>query len=240
MRLRRAVLAVLLLAPLLNPSGLQPATASPQVKVDVQFGTTVATTPASRIGFTASGFGVDGGPVPRSRADQAALAALGAGAVRIHLAPDGKGGVVAGAAGADRTLSGDQWLDTYEGMGLEATVVVNLDPADAVAVQHHLTATGHHVRRYVLGNELDANSRSDLGQDAYVERFGEVAAALRSSDPTLQVGGPAVACWDCLGRDFVRKLVALPAERRPSFVDWHEYGAGDGEPAAMSTSYRYA
>lgn len=234
------VLAGLLLA-LLPMSTLQPAAAAmpPPVQISVGFGTTTSPTPVSHLGFTASEFGVEGGTVPTSTADQKTLRALGAGAVRIHLTPDGRGGVVGGAGGGDRSLTGDQWLDTYEAMGLAPTVVVNLDKADALAVQTYLRATGHDVRRYVLGNEMDANSKSDVGQDGYVARFAQVAAALRSSDPTLQVGGPAVACWDCLGRTFVQKLVALPRASRPSFVDWHEYGSGAGQPASMATSYRY-
>lgn len=210
------------------------------VAIAVDFTTTIAATPADHIGFTATEFGVEGGPVPRSAADQTALKALGAGAVRIQLTSDGKGGVVGGSGGGDKSLTGDQWLDSYEAMGLEPTVIVDLDQTDALAVQTYLRTNGHQVRRYIVGNEMDANSSSAVSQDTYVQRFGDVAAALRSTDPTVEVGGPAVACWDCLGQQFVQKLAGLSGVRRPSFVDWHEYGSGDGQSASMTTSYRYA
>lgn len=220
-------------------AAVQVAEADTDTAVTVDFNNVIAQTPAGNIGFTASEFGDEGGPVPSNSADRTALTALHAGAVRIHLTPDGNGGVIGGAGGGDKTLTGDQWLDTYEAIGALPTVIVNLDVNDAVGVLNYLRANGHDVRRYLVGNEMDDNSKSNVSEADYITRFGDVAAAMRAIDPTLAIGAPSTSSFDALNQNFVSGLLALTGTRRPSFLDFHAYGGGAGETTTMDKAWRY-
>jgi hypothetical protein len=216
------------------------ASSVPMNPVRVDFDSPLVAIPAEHLGFTATTFDVEGGSVARNPADAAALGALGAGAVRIHLAPGPDGEVVSGALGGDRSIRAGRWLDTYVRMGLRPTVVVNLDRDDALAVLAAVRASGHDVRRYVLGNEMDANSRSDLSPQEYVQRFRDIAGAMRAIDPALEIGGPAPAYFEGLTPELVNGLVRAPAAERASFIDFHAYGAGKGETATAASAWRYA
>lgn len=214
------------------------AFAAPTTAVTVDFTNTIAQTPASNIGFTATTFGVEGGPVTRSGADIASLKALGAGAVRIHLKPSGNG-VISGAGGGDASVSGQAWLDTYKEIGVTPTVIVNLDVNDATAVLRYLMANNYNVNRFIVGNEMDENSKADVSQDEYTTKFHRIAAAMRAIKPGVEVGGPGVACWDCFNEQWVKNLMDAPANERPSFIDYHAYGAGNGQNATMASSVTY-
>jgi hypothetical protein len=214
------------------------ADAADTTAISVDFTKTIASTPASNIGFTATTFGVEGGPVPKSPADIASLKALGAGAVRIHLKPGG-GGVVSGAGGGDTSVSGQAWLDAYQQIGVKPTVIVNLDVNDATGVLQYLVAHNYDVDRIIVGNEMDDNSKANVGQGDYTAKFHQIAAALRAIKSDVQVGGPGVACWDCINEQWVKSLMNAPASERPSFIDYHAYGAGSGKNATMASSLMY-
>jgi hypothetical protein len=235
---RRIGLAVVLATAIgVTPSVVERAEAG--VTVSVDFDRPLLDVPRDHIGFTATTFDVDGGTVPDDPADTATLARLGAGAVRIHLRATPDGGVVSGAAGGQESVSADTWLRTYTGMGLAPTVVLDLDRSGALAVLRYLREHDHPVHRFVLGNEMDANSAADVSPAEYVRRFREIATAMRAVDPTLQIGGPAPAHFEGLSDELVRGLLRGPARSRASFIDFHGYGAGRGEQATMDSSWRY-
>jgi hypothetical protein len=213
--------------------------ADPAVSITVDFAERTVATPRTNIGFTATTFAVDGGTVVSNAGDASALGRLGAGAVRIHLRRGPDGSVVTGAAGGDQAVPADRWLQAYEQMGLAPTVVLDLDRDGALAVLHHLRLAGHDVRRYVIGNEMDANSRADVSAEEYVRRFTEIATAMREVDPSLEIGGPAPADFEGLDQSLVAGLVQAPRAGRASFIDFHAYGAGEGEQATMPSSWRY-
>lgn len=216
------------------------AVVEPPVSIVVDFGSVPVPTPASNIGFTATTFDVDGGDITRSPGDAATLSELGAGAVRIHLRQGEDGSVVTGAQGGVAGVPARRWLETYAGAGAQLTVVVDLDQAGALAVLRYLRSSGFRVHRFVIGNENDANSRADVPPEEYVKRFRAIARAMRAVDPTLQIGGPAPAYFEGLDQALVDGLVQAPTAERASFIDFHAYGAGEGERAAMSSSWRYA
>lgn len=220
---------------------LRSASAGVPVDVRVDFSAPVAPTPPSSVGFTATTFGVDDGTVVQSAAARASLHQLGAGAVRIHLAPDGSGRITSGAGGGDRTATADAWLDAYDAVGVAPTVIVNLDVQDALAVLQDVRANGHLVRRYIVGNEMDANSKSNVAAATYVQRFREVAKAMRAVDPSLEIGGPAPAYFEGATNELVDGLVRAPsAAEKASFIDYHAYGSGQGTPATKEAAWRYA
>jgi hypothetical protein len=214
------------------------ATAAPVTGIAVDFTKALAPTPASNIGFTATTFRVEGGPVARSDADIAALRNLSVGSVRLHLKPGGTG-VISGAEGGDSTVSGQAWLDAYKRIGAKPTVIVNLDVDDATDVLRYLVANNYDVDRFIVGNEMDGNSKSAVSEGDYTTKFHQIAAAMRAIKPGIQVGGPGVACWDCINEQWVKRLMDAPANERPSFIDYHAYGAGRGQNATMASSLVY-
>lgn len=217
------------------------ANAAPDTVVSVDFGTVVGKVPANRFGVTFSTFGVEGGPVAKSPEDIAALRDLKVGAIRVHLKPDGKGGVVSGAGGGVTDVTGHEWLAAIESIGAEPTVIVNTDTSDALDVLNYLNRQGHQVKRFIIGNEMDENSKSKMSAAEYTAAFRRIAAAMRQVTPDLRIGGPAPAYFDeDLLRVFVQGAVheAPPAERA-SFVDYHAYGAGNNENATIASSVRY-
>ncbi|NUU24407.1 MAG: hypothetical protein HOV68_23325, partial [Streptomycetaceae bacterium] len=217
------------------------ASAAPDTVVSVDFGKVIAQSPPENFGVTFSTFAVDGGPVAKSPDDIAALRGLGVGGVRVHLKPDGRGGVVSGAGGGDTSVTGDEWVSAIERIGAEPTVIVNTDPGDALAVLNYLNQHGHHVNRFIIGNEMDANSKSNLPADQYTSAFRQIAARMRQVTPDLEIGGPAPAYFaEDLLRTFIDGAVrdASPQERA-SFIDFHAYGAGNGENATVASSTRY-
>ncbi|MGD9525523.1 hypothetical protein [Pseudonocardia sp.] len=205
-----------------------------EIVVDLEW--PIAQLPRAAIGFTATTFADVPGPVVGNPRDLAALGALGAGAVRIHLAPR-DGAVVSGARGGDRSIPAERWLRAYGELGLRPTVVVDLDRDAALAVLDAVRPYG--VRRFVLGNEMDAHSRADVGDAGYVRRFREIAAAMRRVDPHLEIGGPATAHYEGLNDPLLRGLLDAPPAQRVSFVDFHAYGAGEGETATPESALRY-
>jgi len=220
------------------------AEAAATTTIAVDFTTPVADSPVTNFGLTFSTFGasVDGGPTATSPADIAALKALSPGAIRVHLKPDANGNIVTGADNGDTSVSGDAWIDAMEQIGAEPTVIVNLDQADALAVLNYLNANGHAVKRYILGNEFDANSKSNVSAAEYATRFRQIAAAMRQVTPDLQIGGPAPASF---ATDVLQTVIdgivagAAPAEKA-SFIDYHAYGSGAGVNATIADSTRYA
>jgi hypothetical protein len=212
----------------------------PGESISVDFTSISVPTPRSNIGFTATTLGVDGGTVVDDPRDAAALGALGAGAVRIHLRSLGAGEVVTGAKGGVGNIPAARWLKTYTDMGVQLTVIVDLNRSGAVDVLEYLRASGYPVQRFVLGNEMDGNSQADVSPAEYVKRFREIAKAMRAIDPTLEIGGPAPAYFEGLSQELVDGLLRAPPDERASFIDFHAYGAGRGEQATMSSSLQYA
>ncbi|NUT20449.1 MAG: hypothetical protein HOV77_14790 [Hamadaea sp.] len=219
-----------------------PARAAATTTIAVDFTSPIAPSPAGNFGVTFSTFGVDGGPTATHPADIAALANLAPGSIRVHLKPDANGNIVTGADSGDTSISGDVWLDTIEQIGAQPTVIVNLDQADALAVLNYVNATGHTVQRFILGNEFDANSKSDVSAADYVTKFRQIAAAMRAVTPGLEIGGPAPAYFED-GRlhDIITGIVTnATGTQRASFIDYHAYGSGAGVNATIAESTRYA
>jgi hypothetical protein len=223
------------------PTAVQ-AAATTTIAVD--FTTPIANSPAANFGLTFSTFGasVDGGPTATSPADIAALKALAPGTIRVHLKPDANGNIVTGADNGDTSVSGDAWVDTMEQIGAEPTVIVNLDQADALAVLNYLNANGHAVKRYILGNEFDANSKSNVSAAEYATKFRQIAAAMRAITPGLEIGGPAPASFatDTLQTVIDGIVTNATGTQRASFIDYHAYGSGAGVNATIADSTRYA
>ncbi|MGW0657878.1 hypothetical protein [Streptodolium elevatio] len=217
------------------------ANAAPDTVLSVDFTKVVGQAPAGNFGVTFSTFAVDGGPVVKNPGDIAALRGLGVGGIRVHLAPNDRGEIVSGAGGGDRGITGHEWLSAIEAIGAEPTVVVNADRADALAVLGYLNQYGHHVKRFVIGNEMDENSKSKMTAEQYTAAFRTIAAQMRARTPGLEIGGPATAYFDeGLLRVFVDGAVhQAPPQERASFVDFHAYGAGNGENATVASSIRY-
>lgn len=235
-----SAMALLVGSSLAGPSPTAHAAASTAITVD--FTKPTVASPRENFGFTFSTFGDEGGPVPSSPADIASLKRLGAGTVRIHLKPGPNGSIVSGADGGNTAIPADRWIDVIEELGAEPIVIVNADRADALAVLDHLNATGHSVKRFIIGNEMDANSKSNLSPAAYTSAFRSIAAAMRQVTPGLEIGGPAPAWFDTgLMRTFISGAVtnASPQEKA-SFIDFHAYGSGEGVNATMAQSTRYS
>lgn len=231
---RRLLLGALPAVGLLTACGLADGGRDDEITVD--FGVPLADVPRDAVGFTATTFAGAAGPVAENPRDLAALGALGAGAVRIHLtAEDGR--VVSGAQGGDRQITADRWLRAYGALGLRPTVVLDLNRTTALEVLDAVRP--HGVRRFVLGNEMDGNSESDVGDGEYVRRFREIAAAMRAVDPRLEIGGPAPAYYEGLSDRLLSGLLDAPSPERASFVDFHAYGAGEGETATAESALRY-
>ncbi|MEJ3746200.1 hypothetical protein WEI85_23285 [Actinomycetes bacterium KLBMP 9797] len=231
------VAAALVTAGLMAPA----AHAAPTTTITVDFTAPVAASPPENFGLTFSTFGVDGGPTANNAADIAALRALDPGAIRVHLKPLSDGRIVTGAADGDQSISGDRWIDVIEEIGAEPVVIVNVDEAEAVAVLNYLNANGHQVKRFIVGNEMDANSGADLTAAEYTAAFRRIARAMRQITPDLRIGGPAPAHFatDIL-RVFIDGAVTnAPAIEKAGFVDYHAYGSGAGQNATIAQSTQY-
>ena len=219
-----------------------PVRAAETTNISVDFTEPKVASPRQNFGFTFSTFGDEGGPVPSNPADIASLKRLSAGTVRLHLEPGPDGSVISGADGGATSISGDRWVDVIEELGAEPIVIVNADRADALAVLNYLNTNGHNVKRFIIGNEMDANSKSNLSDAAYTNTFKSIAAAMRQVTPGLQIGGPAPAWFNTgLMQTFINGAVknATPLEKA-SFIDFHAYGSGEGDNATMAQSTRYS
>ena len=206
--------------------------------VTVDFNTVRTTLSPLAFSMDASGYGSNRTQLPRQSAQQRALATLGVAMMRInlgYLTPGDPGSpIVCLAAGADRSLSGDEWVAAIRAAGALPAIRVQMNAAVAPAiwatdaanlVRHFNNTAGRAtppVTRWIIGNEPDANQ---LTAAAYTAGFAAMARAMKAVDPTIQLGGPAVSHYK---PSYLVEFFSLIAREGivPDFVIWHSYGTG--------------
>ncbi|WP_329426210.1 hypothetical protein OG339_39025 [Streptosporangium sp. NBC_01495] len=125
--------------------------------------------------------------------------------------------IVANGAGADTTVTGDQWVSAIKARGAEPMVIVPESAVDAANIVRHFNtgSTQNRVARWIIGNEP-----ADFA--AYSVKFNAAYDAMKAVDPTIKIGGPAAA-WPDMGA--IRTFLKTSGSRT-DFVDFHKYGEG--------------
>lgn len=226
---------VLIVVSLLLPARLFAATAA----VTIDFNSVEHTLSALTFGMNASGYGANKTQLPRQPAQQRALATLGVAVMRInlgYLTPGDPGSpIVCLAAGADRSLSGDEWVAAIRASGalpairvqMNAAIAPEIWAADAANLVRHFNQPAGGgattpVTRWIIGNEPDANK---LTAETYTAGFAAMFRAMKAIDPAIQIGGPAVSHYK---PSYLVEFFARIAREGvvPDFVIWHSYGTG--------------
>ena len=188
----------------------------------------------------ASGYGGEGGQLPRQPGQQERLAALRVAMMRINLGyrtpGDPASGLVCLASGSDATIDGLDWLAAIRRSGAVPAVRLQMNPAvtpdiwvaDAVSMVRQFNARPEtRIDRWVIGNEPDAKKNGHT-LESYTAGFIAIFQAMKAVDPAIQIGGPATASYqaaeDGFLKSFLRNLHA--AGIVPDFVDFHTYGTG--------------
>jgi hypothetical protein len=215
---RAAVAGVLTTVLAALAAGTAPAAeAAPDVTVD--FGHTVRAVPRDTFSADITGYGY-GSYLTNDERHRAMLDGR-YGSLRMELAyavpGDPTSAIVAGGAGADRSVPGDAWIAAIEDTGAAPVVIVPADPVDAANLVRHFNAGGTRVARWIVGNEPGGTAA------AYAKRFNAVHDAMTAADPAIEVGGPALAHPDLA---FIEEFLRLSGSRA-DFVDFHKYGAGE-------------
>lgn len=208
--------------------------------VAVDFNTVHTTLSPLTFSMCASGYGGDGGQLPKQPGQQQRIAALKTAMMRINLgyrtAGDPSSGLACLAGGADASISGEDWLDAIRRSGAVPAVRLQMNPAagqatwvaDAVSMLRQFNASpATRVERWIIGNEPDAKKNGHT-LESYTAGFIAMFKAMKAVDPTIKIGGPATASYqaaeDGFLKSFLRNLHA--AGVTPDFVDFHTYGTG--------------
>jgi hypothetical protein len=187
------------------------------------FGSTVRSVPRDTFSADITGYGYDKYITsdPRHRAMLNGLY----GSLRMELVYAVPGNpasaIVAGGAGADKTVPGDAWITAIKQVGAEPTLIVPDNAADAANLVRHFNLGGNRIGRWIIGNESDSKENGDA--KSYSARFNTVYDAMKAVDPSISVGGPAASSPKM---DYITEFLA-GSGTRTDFVDFHKYGAGE-------------
>lgn len=188
----------------------------------------------------ASGYGGDGGQLPKQPGQQKRIAALKIAMMRINLGyrtpGDPSSGLVCLASGSDPEIDGLDWLAAIRRSGAVPAIRLQMNPAvsqdvwvaDAVSMVRQFNAKPEtRIDRWVIGNEPDAKKNGHT-LESYTAGFIAMFKAMKAADSAIQIGGPATASYqvaeDGFLKSFLRNLHA--AGVTPDFVDFHTYGTG--------------
>lgn len=208
--------------------------------VAVDFGRVETVLSPLAFSMCASGYGGDGGQLPKQPQHQARLVALKVAMMRINLgyrtAGDPTSGLVCLAGGSDASIDGLDWLAAIRRSGAVPAVRLQMNPAvsqdvwvaDAVSMVKRFNARPEtRIDRWIIGNEPDAKKNGHT-LESYTAGYIAIMRSMKAVDSTIQVGGPATASYqaaeDGFLKSFLRNLHA--AGITPDFVDFHTYGTG--------------
>jgi hypothetical protein len=194
------------------------------VNVTVDFAAAVHPVPPDAFGADITGYG-GGHYITNDGAERAMLGGGRYGQLRMELRYATPGNpnspIVAGGAGAEQSVTGDQWVTAMKDLGAAPLVIVPLDAVDAANLVRHFNTgpTPNRVGRWVVGNEPDGQG---ISADSYAASFNTISDAMKAVDPTIEVGGPANA-WPNM--TFIQRFLQLSGSRT-DFIDFHKYGMG--------------
>ncbi|MFF5204529.1 hypothetical protein [Streptosporangium sp. NPDC000396] len=196
-----------------------PAAGAAAANVTVDFTTVERTVSPQAFGLDVTGYGY-GHYITNDPAEQAMVQGrFGMMRMGLKYATPGNPSspIVANGAGADTTVTGDQWVSAIKARGAEPMVIVPDNAVDAANIVKHFNTgpTPNRVARWIIGNEP-----SDIA--AYAGKFNAAYDAMKAVDPTIKIGGPALAWPDMQSvRTFLKA-----SGTRADFVDFHKYGMG--------------
>jgi hypothetical protein len=202
--------------------------------LSVDFTRTVADIPATAYGLDESGY-PGGGPVlADDTAEQQLFKKMGTGMVRMALkytvSHDPTSKIICSGSGCDLTPSGDQYVAAIRAMGAEPIIITPRDSTDAAnLVKHYNKELGWGIKRWIVHNEPEVESPT-LNGAQYAPIFNAAYDAMKAVDPTILVGGPANAWFNCCQQtanwtDFLPTFMDLSGSR-VDFIDFHKYGQG--------------
>lgn len=205
-----------------NPGAADPGWAA-NSNVTVNFAASVRPVSPAQFGLDVTGYGY-GSYITNDSAEQAMLKGR-YGVMRIGLKysipGDPSSTIVANGAGADTTVTGDQWVTAIKNLGATPMVIVPENATDAANMVRHFNTgpTPNRVPLWVIGNEPDNAGESAT---AYADDFNTVYDAMKAVDPTIKIGGPATAWPDM---SYIQTFLDISGSRT-DFVDFHQYGEG--------------
>ncbi|MEI8407285.1 MULTISPECIES: PA14 domain-containing protein [unclassified Kribbella] len=233
MRTKLTAAAALLTAALLSlPS--TPAQGAATATVTVDFTTPVTQLDANDYGLDITGYG-NQRYITNDTTHRENLRRQGFGILRMELTYDANGQLVCGGSYCDTAITGDAWVTAIRELGAEPMLILPADGrrtaaedlADAKSIYNHFKATGTPVRKFIYGNEHDNNDNpKKMTADEYSARYNQVHDALHELDPSVEVGGPALASYEPQnGTPYMDTFLAVSGSR-VDFIDYHDYGAG--------------
>jgi hypothetical protein len=136
---------------------------TPAPNITVDFATTVR--PVSPYAFSADITGYGGGHyITTDTAERTMLDGGRFGSMRMELRyatpGDPTSQIVAGGAGAEQGVTGDQWVTAIKDLGSTPVVIVPLNATDAANLVRHFNigSTPNRVGRWIVGNEPDGQA----------------------------------------------------------------------------------
>lgn len=191
--------------------------------VTVDFGASVRPVSRGQFGLDITGYGY-GNYITNDAAQQGMLKGR-YGVMRMGLKyatpGDSNSPIIANGAGADTTVTGDQWVSAIKNLGARPMVIVPENVTDAANMVRHFN-TGPQPNRvplWIIGNEPDGAGESAT---TYAGNFNAIYDAMKAVDPTIQIGGPASAYPDL---SFIQTFLDISGSR-VNFIDFHQYGEG--------------
>lgn len=203
---------------------LTPDASADEPAITVDFTTPVAQIEPGDLGASITGYG-GLNYIVNSADHRAAMAAHDFGVLRIELEyavpGDHTSRIVCGGDWCHTEYDGDQWVEAIRSLGAEPILVLPAETGDAVALFEHFNAQAP-ITKVIVGNELDAGVPPKMDAATYSARFNEIAAALHTLAPAVEVGGPGTAHNNI---DYLTTFLAASGQH-VDFVDYHDYGKG--------------
>jgi Ca-dependent carbohydrate-binding module xylan-binding/Glycosyl hydrolases family 39 len=227
-------------SPTPTPSPSATPTTTPSPTTTPTPGATPTPSPSTtiRVDFTSSAQGVDpaafgmdvGGDyalrnIATDPSNSAQLRQLRLGLMRMELryttSGNSSSSIICGGLGCNDRVSGDEWIGSIRSSGGEPVVIVPFNKVDAAnLVRHFNLQTNSRVERWIVWNEPD---NQGVSANDYATNFNSICDAMKAVDPTIKVGGPAIAWYS---GDYMQAFLNISGSR-VDFIDYHTYGNAD-------------
>ena len=240
--LRKSIFIVVIIVLLLWQTQMLFAQTTNTINID--FATPVRQISPLAFSMDVSGYG-QGSYITNDTVHKQRIANLKLGMLRMHLAyqtlGDPTSPIVCHGSGCATSVSGDNWVTGIKTTGAEPVLIITVsgthttlqDQTDAVnLVKHFNKDTNNPVKRWIIGNELDNSGNPDhMDATTYSNRFNALYDAMKATDPSIKIGGPATAYYDT---NFIDTFLTISGNKT-DFIDFHTYGQGGTENKSEAT-----
>jgi hypothetical protein len=173
------------------------------------------------------------------RVEQQKIKTLSIKYMRMHLMYTSSGDptskIICAGDGCDTRWTGDQWINAIKQIGAEPVITVNTSPSiDAANLVKHFNRDTHNpVHYWIIGNEPNADGTP---AENYSTVFNQDYDAMKAIDPTIKIGGGAVAWYD---HNWLKHFLQNSGSR-VDFVDFHGYAQQGTTPGDYNKLFQLA